>query len=372
MDNDCDGLVDEVCPCEDGDEYPCGGNRGECVAGTQVCTEGAWPGCMNGEPPADFEICNGLDDDCDGQTDEGFELGAACAGVGECGDGVRECKADLEIICSTWPGASGDQSSAEVCDSLDNDCDTETDEDFLVGEACTGEGMCGAGVIECADPATTRCSSDPGGSQDQSAEEVCDGQDNDCDGETDEGFGVGEACDGIGACGGGLTECADSSSTRCSTHPGGSEDQSQPEACNGDDVDEDCDGSVDEDFDLDGDGFYQCASHGLPADCCDDVATGAYAYPGAQDYYPLPHACTWAPGGGWDFNCDGVVEGHTTDVASWQCLGIIFTCDFGNPGWLDRVPVCGEAWPYITDCHWDAGAADCALDGFPDAVLLCR
>jgi hypothetical protein len=369
-DNDCDGLTDEVCPCEDGEEYPCGGSRGECVTGTQVCTEGVWPGCMNGSLPADFEVCNGVDDDCDGLTDEGFDLGVECAGRGECEAGVRECAGDLEIICSTWPGASQDQSTAELCDGLDNDCDELTDEDFLVGEACQGAGECGPGVFECADLDNARCSSDPGGSQYAGVDELCDGKDNDCDGETDEGFGIGEACTGTGACGEGLTECADESSVRCSTNPGGSEDQSQAEVCDGATVDEDCDGEADEDFDQDGDGFYSCASHDLLPDCCDDLATGAEAYWGAEGWHEVPHACTTAPGLGWDYNCDGVAEKRWVTVASYSCG--FFECHFYVAGWSGTVPECGAIGVYITGCHYDAGSISCVLEGYPALTQLCR
>ncbi len=71
-DNDCDGLTDEVCPCEDGHEFFCGIDEGICAVGVQSCVEGLWSGCHNGELPR-TEICNGLDDDCDGLTDENLE-----------------------------------------------------------------------------------------------------------------------------------------------------------------------------------------------------------------------------------------------------------------------------------------------------------
>jgi hypothetical protein len=74
--------------------------------------------------------------------------------------------------------------------------------------------------------------------------EVCDGVDNDCNGEIDEGFGLGGTCVGTGACGAGMVECNGAGGVRCSTMPGGSQDQSQPETCDG--LDNDCDGTADE------------------------------------------------------------------------------------------------------------------------------
>jgi len=87
--------------------------------------------------------------------------------------------------------------SAEVCDGADNDCDGQTDEGFNIGAACDGVGACGAGTRECAGPNQTRCSTDPGGSRSQVAAEVCDGADNDCDGQVNEGLA--NCCDGGGA-----------------------------------------------------------------------------------------------------------------------------------------------------------------------------
>ncbi|MBN2495269.1 MAG: putative metal-binding motif-containing protein [Deltaproteobacteria bacterium] len=127
LDNDCDGLTDEICPCRNGDEHPCGLDEGICRTGTQICEAGSWSGCRNGELPQ-LEICDALDNDCDGMTDEGFGLGLDCTAEGECGQGSYECAGDLEIRCDTMPGASHDGSEPEVCDGLDNDCDGLTDE----------------------------------------------------------------------------------------------------------------------------------------------------------------------------------------------------------------------------------------------------
>ena len=71
LDNDCDGAVDEglgASACYTGP----GGTEGvgQCSAGTQTCTNGAW-GICTGEVLPTAETCNGLDDDCDGITDEG-------------------------------------------------------------------------------------------------------------------------------------------------------------------------------------------------------------------------------------------------------------------------------------------------------------
>ncbi|RME25326.1 MAG: hypothetical protein D6806_08010 [Deltaproteobacteria bacterium] len=250
LDNDCDGSTDEGLPCNSGDTMPCGVDVGECQSGMQSCGEdGTWLLCQGAMPG--MEKCNGLDDDCDGITDDGFMVGTGCDGAGLCGEGTYECSSQTSIRCSTEPGGSQDQSQQEKCNGLDEDCDGQTDEDFGIGESCVGQGLCGNGVKECLNDNTAICSTEPGGSQDQSQPEVCDGFDNDCDGDRDEDFGVGQPCQGTGACGEveGVIECADEQTTRCSTDPGGSQDASSPEICDG--KDNDCDGETDEGEDLD-------------------------------------------------------------------------------------------------------------------------
>lgn len=76
LDDDCDGSVDEDCVCEEGETQPCGfSNVGECQLGEQTCENGKMGECMGSIEPIN-EVCgNGLDDDCDGQTDEGCGTG---------------------------------------------------------------------------------------------------------------------------------------------------------------------------------------------------------------------------------------------------------------------------------------------------------
>jgi hypothetical protein len=84
-DNDCDGDVDEGCECKNGSEQPCGSNLGLCKLGTQTCTDGTWGTCKGATLP-DTEVCDREDNDCDGDVDEGCEYvsSARCIEFSRC------------------------------------------------------------------------------------------------------------------------------------------------------------------------------------------------------------------------------------------------------------------------------------------------
>jgi MYXO-CTERM domain-containing protein len=77
QDDDCDGVVDDGCPCAEGATRPCGPDQGECTAGLETCSAGVWGACTGGTGPV-TEICgDGLDNDCDGLADEGCAVADA-------------------------------------------------------------------------------------------------------------------------------------------------------------------------------------------------------------------------------------------------------------------------------------------------------
>jgi len=118
------------------DEEPAGvggacetGLLGACAVGVQVCEAGALR-CVGPEPGA--EVCNGLDDDCDGLVDEEPAGGGEVCGtglLGACAVGVQVCEAGA-LRCV------GPEPVDEVCNGFDDDCDGEVDED-LAGD-CEG------------------------------------------------------------------------------------------------------------------------------------------------------------------------------------------------------------------------------------------
>ncbi len=190
------------------------------------------------------ELCDGVDNDCDGLTDEDFtNLGDVCnVGVGECErTGEYICSADkLSTECNAVAG----NPSEELCDGLDNDCDSQTDEDFTnLGNVCIiGVGECErTGNYVCtADKTGTECNAVAG----EPTYELCDGFDNDCDGLIDEIFtNLGDSCTvGIGECKrtGEYVCTADELGTECNAVPG----EPVPEICD-DGLDNDCDGYID-------------------------------------------------------------------------------------------------------------------------------
>jgi hypothetical protein len=283
LDEDCDGTANEDCDCVTGSPpVACGVDEGECVAGQQECIDGKLGPCMGATGPTD-ETCNNLDDDCDSFIDDnllkscGSDIGACSMGTSKCVAGNWEaCDGQVDPIpevcngsddncndqvddgidqkCGSDVGACQAGTSyckmamygpcegeitpkAETCNTLDDDCDELIDED-LTRPCGTDVGVCVSGTETCIDGKYQMCSAVGGGV------ESCNGLDDDCNGKTDEGC---SCLDGtILACGSDVGECVAGTQICASGVYGPCNDKGPVKEICANGLDDDCDGKIDE------------------------------------------------------------------------------------------------------------------------------
>ena len=296
LDNDCDNTTDEDFANKG---QTCTNGQGVCEAsGQYVCTQDGLGTECNATPgtPA-TETCDNLDNNCDGQVDEDLTQPTNC-GVGICSSntGIETCTAGI------WGGDTCDPlqgAGTEVCDgSLDENCNGSVDEGCQCTngqtQSCgpaTDAGECVFGAQTCADGAW--------GAECIGAiypvDETCDNLDNNCDGNIDEDLTQLTFC-GVGVCSGntGIETCGAGAwgGDTCDPLQGAG-----VESCNN--LDDDCDGSVDEDLTQPTNCGVGICANNTGAETC---TAGAW---GGDTCDPFQGALVEICGNGIDEDCNG-------------------------------------------------------------------
>lgn len=352
--------------------------------------------------PGAEELCNTIDDDCDGDTDESDATDQPTWYQDSDGDGYG-LSTSTQVTCnapSGYTAQSGDcddtdgdinPGASESCDGVDNDCDGETDESGASGETLwyldddgDGYGVSATSLSACAQPegyaALTEDCDDTNGAISPGATEVCNTIDDNCDGETDEAGAADEPTwyrdtdsDGYGQDSITLVDCTQPSGyvalggdcfdQNAAVNPG------VTEVC--DNLDNNCDGNTDESTASDAATWYPDAdkdSYGLTSGqlqaCkqpsgyvsvggdCDDTST--QASPGVTE------SCD-----GIDNDCDGSLdESGSTGEITWY-----YDADGDGYGLNTKTQVtCNQPDHYVSvggDCN------DTAVAINPGATEVC-
>jgi hypothetical protein len=219
-----EGVEQKPCPVwfkdKDKDGYTDGTTKVSCTKPSDEYVSSATAGDCNDADssmnPGRTEICDGKDNNCNGQPDEGFNVGQSCTvGVGECArTGQYVCKADgTGTECNATPGTP----TPEVCDGLDNNCNGIIDDGVLLVfyKDMDGDGYTdGTTQVGCTAPSGYVLSATSGDCNDNDPNinparaEICDNKDNNCNGQTDEGNVCAPASTFAKTIGGSVTDVA--------------------------------------------------------------------------------------------------------------------------------------------------------------------
>jgi len=412
-DDNCDGTVDEIGAVDaptwyaddDGDGY------GDPATTIEACTILAgWladsTDCDDTDAainPAATEICDFVDNDCDGDTNEDSAADATTwyadmdnDGYGDLGNSTTSCAQPTSHVTDTTDCDDGDSAinpaADELCDAVDNDCDGDIDEDsatdastWYADDDGDSYGDPSDTTVACYTPSgfvadDTDCD-DTDATINPAASEICDGTDNDCDGDTDEDSAADATtwyadmdADGYGDAATSTTTCAQPSSyvtdandcddTDTAVHPGADE------YCNG--IDDDCDTAVDEDDAVDAPTWYaddDGDSYGDPSDtslaCSAPTGTIADSTDCDDSDAAINPAATEICNG-VDDDCDASVdEDDASDASTWYA-------DADADGYgdaTDTATACSAPTGAVADSS-DCDDSDAAVN--PGATETCN
>ena len=297
-DNDCDGLTDEGVYGELLEELCYSGEvgsevKGVCKTGIKRCEAGFWTVCLDEVIPTS-ELCDGLDNNCDGDTDEGF--GSTTCGDGLCESTVFNCVNGIEQTCIALSPEN------ETCNLIDDDCDGATDEDL--GSTTCGTGICESSVENCINGEEQTCV------EGSISTETCNLLDDDCDGQTDEELSS-TTC-GVGACEVTVENCIQGEQQTCIEGTG------TEEICNL--IDDDCDGETDEELGSTACGKGEC-EHTVE-NCIDGEEQTCDPEEGKTN-----EICD-----GLDNDCDETADNNMNQPVTGVCKTAEILCD-GADGW---------------------------------------
>jgi hypothetical protein len=417
-DEDCDGAADDADPSASGrvrwyHDADADGYGDEDDAGRTLCHAGSGDvtirrDCDDADPdvnPHGIEICDAVDQDCDGAIDEaavdapswyadldgdGFgdalHATVACTAPPRSVADATDCD---DLDADRWPGAP------ETCNRVDDDCDGVADDDavdalvWYADSDLDGYGDATSAALACTAPSGTVADAadcnDDDAAVNPGATETCDGRDDDCDGTVDgtdaidvvtwyadtDADGYGDAARtalGCDAPVGYVADATDCDDTTATVSPG------SVERCDAANVDEDCDGDADDADsapggrtpwyrDGDADGYGDDTDLGMSR--CDAPAGRVASTTDCDDADATINPAAVERCDSVDDDCDGLVDpDDAVDASAWYADA---DADTYGDGSVYR-SACVAPAGYVgdaTDCD------DAAASRYPGAAEIC-
>ncbi len=341
-DDNCNGQIDEGYVNV---ASTCG--VGSCRrSGVATCVGGAiQDSCVEGAPGSSDANCNGIDEDCDGEADQDYDAVLTSCGAGVCkASGETDCVGG--VVVDSCRAGSTSNTTDTTCDGVDDNCNGQIDEGYVAVATSCGIGPCGRTGTRTCVSGVLQDSCRPG--TPAATDTTCNGIDDNCNGTKDEGYLVTTSSCGVGACvRSGNNTCVNGSVVNSCTPgaPGPSDT-----TCNG--IDDNCNGTKDE--------GYPVSSTSCGVGAC--AASGVMSCVGGT----VKNSCVAGTGAANDTTCNGIDDNCNSQV---------------DEGYVPVVTHCGSggcATTGMTSCVTGALANSCApsttdtdSDGLADCTDLC-